>query len=98
MIEVEPGVSFSPLTFCVAAGFPEGIEVLLKNKTLDINLTDPKSGCNAFWFGAYYNRIACMKLLAARGIDIYNKHKVSGANALHIAAFRNHFDIVDLLV
>ena len=98
MIEVEPEVFFSPLVFCVAAGFLEGLQIMIHNVTLDLHLTDSQTGCNAFWFGAFYNRLACMKFLAARGIDIYNKHKVSGANALHIAVQKKHYGIVEMLV
>lgn len=38
-----------------------------------------------------------MRVLAASGIDIYNKHNTTGTNALHVAVQRRHWHIVRML-
>ena len=63
-----------------------------------MNAVEKDSGCNAFWFAAYYGRGKVMKLLAEAGIDVLNEHKTTQANALHVAVQRNHLRIVELLV
>lgn len=39
-----------------------------------------------------------MQLLAEAGINILNKHKETGSNALHVAIERKHPDIVRMLI
>ena len=61
------------------------MQVLVRNPTIDIEVTQPETGVNAFWIASFYGHGAVMKVLAERGIDIFNKNKNTGANALHIA-------------
>lgn len=88
----------TPLMFAAALGRSNCIKIFLQNLSLDLNAVEKESGCNAFWFAAYYGRGACMKLLAEAGIDVLNEHKTTKANALHVAVQRNHLSIVKLLV
>lgn len=39
-----------------------------------------------------------MKVLAEKGVDIFNKNKITGSNALHIACQKNYQNVVEMLV
>ena len=45
---------FNPLMVAVAKGYVESIDLLLINKTIDINYKDNDSGVNAFWLACLY--------------------------------------------
>ena len=78
-------------------GHSECVEVLVSNPNCNINATNPHNGCNAFWFASYYGRGECLTILAEAGIDIFNVHRPSKANALHIAAKMKHTGVVEML-
>lgn len=61
------------------------MKVLIKNPMIDIQVTEPETGVNAFWLAAFYGHGQVMKVLAEKGIDIFNVNKVTGSNVLHIA-------------
>jgi len=88
LIEIEQGVFYPPIILATVYGFAEGLKILLSNPMIDIEAIDQKTGCNSFWFGAYYDRGECMTLLAQKGINIYNQHKETKSNALHVAIER----------
>lgn len=74
-IEVERKRFYPPVMLCAALGFVECLKVILKNQSLDIDAVEEKSGVNAFWIAAFFNRGECMQLLANAHIDILNKSK-----------------------
>ena len=78
---------------CYSADF---VELMLKNKTININRTD-SYGINAFWIAAFYGHPEIMRLLIARGADIFARNH-NGSNALHIAVKKNNFQIVKALI
>ena len=70
---------------------------MLGNKMININKKDEK-GLNAFWIAAYHGHGDVMRVLAEKGIEIYNAD-TSGNNALHICAkFKNRFNVFKMLV
>ena len=60
------------------------MELILLNKSLDVNVKDPKTGINAFWIAACFRYGLIMKQLAEAGIDVLVQNN-RGMNALHIA-------------
>ena len=86
-----------PLMTAVAKGDIEIIKLLLKNNSLDINVTDTNSGVNAFWLACLYNQGSIMKELANSGIDIYNSNH-QDINALHLSVLLNNVKIVKMLI
>lgn len=72
------------------------VELMLRNKNININRTD-KFGINSFWIAAFYGNIEVMKKLMERGIDMFARNQ-NGSNALHIAVKKNNFSIVQTLV
>lgn len=81
----------------VAKGEIQMVQLILKNKSVEINVKDPESGVNSFWLACLYGRGSIMKLLAEQGIDIYvtNQNKI---NVLHLAVLKNHIEIVKMLL
>ena len=71
---------------------------MLKNPTIDINKVDEKDGVNSFWLASFYGHGEVMSILAKRGIEILNRHKITQSNALHIATEKEHANIVKLLI
>ena len=67
------------------------------NKTIDVNIKDPKTGINAFWIASIFGHGHIMRELAMTGIDVLcdNPH---GMNALHIACANNYLEVVKMLV
>lgn len=72
--------------------------VLVRNPTIDIQVTEPETGVNAFWIAAFYGHGGVMKVLAEKGIDIFNHNKITGSNALHISTQKNFTNVVQMLV
>jgi ankyrin repeat protein len=52
---------------------------------VDISVVEPETGVNAFWIAAFYGHGQVMRVLAEKGIDIFNVNKITGSNVLHIA-------------
>ena len=98
LIDLKPKKSFPPLVLATAIGYPNCVELILRNKSLHINAVDPENGCNAFWYASFYSRPECMNLLAKAGIDIMSRSKKTNSNALHVAIQRQHYDIAKLLM
>lgn len=85
MIDLKPNKSY-PFIICVTAiGYSDCLELVLKNKSVNINAVDPENECNAFWYASFYCRPECMNLLAKAGIDIMSTSKNTQSNALHVA-------------
>ena len=97
-LEVSKGNYYTPIMFAAVKGSYECMKILVANMSIELDLIDNKTGCNAFWLAAYYGRGRCLSILGAAGSDIMMKHKVTNANALHIALIRGHFAIVKQLV
>ena len=93
-LEVSKGNFYTPLMFAAVKGSNECMKVLVDNMSIELDIVDRKTGCNAFWLAAYYGRGRCLSILGAAGSDIIMKHKITSANALHIALIRGHFEIV----
>lgn len=55
----------------------EVVKELLKNRSIDVNVTDNESGVNAFWLAAYFGRGKCLSLLAEKQSNILVKHSLS---------------------
>ena len=98
LIEVKPGVFYPPVIYSAALGDAPIMKIIIANRTLELNVVDEKTGCNAFWFASLYGRAECMTLLAEAGINILGKHKDTESNALHVAMERKHYNIVQMLV
>jgi ankyrin repeat protein len=81
----------------VAKGRLDIINLMLKNKGLDLNAKDIYSGINAFWLACYFGHSQIMRELANSGIDIYimNKQKI---NVFHLAIYQNFEGIVLMLL
>ena len=79
-------------------GVGECLIEILKNPSLQIDIQHPKSGCNSFWFASFFGKSNAMTLLAKAGIDVLNKNKKTGDNALHIAMRNRHYDVVKMLI
>ena len=92
-IEIEKNVFYKPILLAASKGNIECLEIILKNKTLDINTFDDQTGVNAFWISAFYGHGKCMNMLAETGIDIYNKHNKLGTNALHVSLINKHYSV-----
>ena len=64
------------------------IELLLQNKTIDINICDPLTGINSFWLACLYGHGHIMQQLANSGADILVKN-MEHINVLHLAIYKN---------
>ena len=82
-----------PLMTAVAKGSVKMLELILMNKTVDIDVTDPASGINSFWLACLYDKGDIMNTLAEAGINVA-VHNQSNINVLHLAIYKNHIDIV----
>ena len=69
-IDLKPNKSYPFIILATAIGYSNCLELILKNKSVNINAVDPENGCNAFWYASFYCRPECMSLLAKAGIDI----------------------------
>ena len=45
---------------------------MIQNPTIDIQVVEPETGVNAFWIAAFYGHGGVMRVLAEKGIDIFN--------------------------
>ena len=79
-------------------GEAECLKIMLTNPSLVLEATDPIAGTNAFWLAAFFGRGECVRILANAGIDIFNCHKESKSNALHVAIERKHYEVANLLI
>lgn len=64
-----------PIMSCVAKGKIDMLEVMLMNKTIDIDCIEPLNHVNSFWLAALYGHCWIMKMLAEKGADIYITNK-----------------------
>lgn len=97
-IEIEKGLWYYPIQLASALGMPEVLEEILNNRMLQIDVIDEKTGTNSFWLAAFYGRGLCMGMLAQAGINIFNTHKVTKSNALHVAIERKHYECATMLI
>ena len=87
----------NPLMLAVAKGYEEIVDVLIKNKSMDINMRDPMTGVNALWLASYYDQAEIMRVLAKNGGDMSVTNK-QGINVMHIAVYKNHIELVKMLI
>jgi ankyrin repeat protein len=73
------------------------LDLMLRNKSLDIDVSDSNSGVNAFWLACLYGHGNIMKILAEAGTEIYNTNHRK-VNVLHLAILKNHVQIVNMLI
>lgn len=73
----------------VCKGHSEMIDLLLMNKSIDIDEKDPKTGINAFWLACLFGKGNIMKKLAERGCDIITTN-IEEVNVLHLAIYKNY--------
>ena len=85
LIEIEPRSFFPALVVVASLGHIDVLEIMLKNPSLDLDMVDPKHGCNAFWYASFYGKTHVMRILAEAGIDVLCKDKLTHANALHVS-------------
>ena len=85
-----------PIMSAASKGSEDMVELLLLNKTLNINVVN-EVGVNAFWIACLYGHGNIMRTFAERGIDIFctNQYKI---NALHLAVSKNYLNIVEMLL
>jgi ankyrin repeat protein len=82
----------------VAKGHTEIVKELLKNTSLNINVSDPGSGIYPFWLACFYGHGHIMKLLAEKtDTDILVKNN-EDINVLHLAIYKNDLRIVKMLL
>lgn len=79
-----------------AKGNVQMLNLMMANKTLDVNKTD-RFGVNAFWIAAFYGRIEFLQILLTCKANIYATNQ-NGSNALHIAVKRNNLEVVKYLI
>lgn len=53
---------------------------------------------NSFWLASYYGHGQVMKLLAEKGIDIFNTYYKNGNTVLHTAILKNYLNITKMLL
>lgn len=86
-----------PLMAAVLSRVDEAVELLVKNKHLDINCKDPDTGITSLWLAAYIGEGHMIKLLAENGADIYATND-QGVNILHLAASMGHTEVFKMLL
>jgi len=69
---------------------------MLLNHTVKINVLSKETKVNAFWIAAFYGRGNNMRILAEKGIDIFNCDK-KGNNAMHLAARKGFVNVIKML-
>jgi len=84
------------LMIVAAKGNVQMLNLMMANKTLDVNKTD-RFGVNAFWIAAFYGRIEFLQILLTCKANIYATNQ-NGSNALHIAVKRNNLEVVKYLI
>ena len=80
-----------------AKGNVEILELMLKNKALDIQIKEHKTGLNAFWIACFFGHGHFMKVLAENGIDVLVANH-QGINSLHLACLLGFKEIVKMLI
>ena len=61
-------------------------------------MVDEKTGTNSFWIACFYGRGECVGLLANAGVNLFNKHKETQSNGLHVAIERKHYEVANMLI
>ena len=85
-----------PLLCAAARGDETMIRLILKNKSIDINVRD-SHGINAIWLACLYGHGEVMHILAEEGIEVLVTNR-EGINLLHLAASQNYYQIVKMLL
>ena len=68
------------------------------NNTIDVHITDPKNGVNAFWMAAFAGSIELMAILAEQySINIHSTNH-TGSTALHLAVKKNYYNVCKELI
>ena len=98
MLEVSKGHYYTPLMFAAVKGSWRSLQILVRNLSIELDIVDQETGVNAFWLAAYYGRGKCLSILGSSGSDMMHQHKITNANALHIAIIKGHFDVVRQLI
>ena len=98
LIDLDEQTKYYPIQLAASRGNPEFIELMLQNKSVDINAIEQKTSVNSFWIASYYGHGEAMSVLAKHGIDVLNRNTVTKSNALHVAVERQFPSIVKLLV
>jgi len=53
-MEISRGVYYKPVIVAAVMGRTECLKLMLKNPDCDFDITDTKTGTNAFWLSAFY--------------------------------------------
>jgi len=69
-IEIKKNLFYPLLLLAASIGDSEVIELLLENKTIDINRKEKTSLVNAFWVAAFYGRGNAMNQLASANANV----------------------------
>jgi hypothetical protein len=69
-IEIKKNLFYPLLLLAASIGDSEVIELLLENKTIDINRKEKTSMVNAFWVAAFYGRGNAMNQLASANANV----------------------------
>ena len=85
-----------PLLIAVAKGYYDIAELMLKNKSLDVQMKD-RNGVNAFWLAAWFGHIDIMRLLGAAQVDVLAANQ-NGSNALHVSVKNGRIAVVEELL
>lgn len=88
--------SVRPIHVIATKGDIHALEIVLKNKNLDLN-AENQSGVNAFWVACRFGHGEIMRRLAMSKIDVLTKDR-NGVNCLHLAVQRDHGHIVTMLL
>ena len=59
MVEIQNNKKYSPLMIAAVCGRKEIIELMVRNKTTDVDVTEKITGVNAFWLAARYGHGDC---------------------------------------
>ena len=54
LIEIELNTFFPALVVVACLGHISVLDIMLRNPSLNLDMVDPKHGCNAFWYASFY--------------------------------------------
>ena len=74
-IEIEKNLFYTPLMIAAIKGYANTLNILLKNKGLDLEFIDKNTGTNAFWLAAYFGKGLSVFTLGNAGSNIMIKNK-----------------------
>jgi ankyrin repeat protein len=97
-IEIEKDLFYYPIQLAAAIGEAECLKLILENNQTQVDVVDNKTGTNAFWVACFYGRGECVSLLANAGVNLFNKHKETNSNGLHVAIERKHYEVANMLI